>query len=52
MMGHGASRGAVELEDDPSRATGNTPFFMVYGVEAILPTNLDDGAPRIMAYEE
>ena len=51
-MGRGASRGALEPEDDPSRATGYTPFFMVYGSEAILPTNLDYGAPRIRAYDE
>ena len=28
------------------------PFFMVYGSEAVLPTNLDYGAPRIRAYDE
>ena len=28
------------------------PFFMVYGSEAVLPTNLDYGAPRIIAYGE
>ena len=27
-------------------------FFMVYGSEAILPTNLDYGAPRVKAYDE
>ena len=36
----------------PSRATGYTPFFMVYGSEAILPTDLDNGAPRVKAYDE
>ena len=36
----------------PSRATGYTPFFMVYGFEAILSTNLDYGAPRVRAYDE
>jgi hypothetical protein len=25
---------------------------MVYGAKAVLPTNLDYGAPRIMAYKE
>jgi hypothetical protein len=25
---------------------------MVYGAEAILPTNLDHGAPRVMQYRE
>jgi hypothetical protein len=44
--------GAVELKDDPSWATGYTPFFMVYGTETILPINLDYGAPRVMQYKE
>jgi hypothetical protein len=35
----------------PSRATGFTPFFMVYGSEAILPTDLEYGAPRVKAYD-
>jgi transposase InsO family protein len=29
------------LRTTPSRATGFTPFFLVYGAEAILPTDLD-----------
>ena len=36
----------------PSRATSYTPFFMVYGFKAILPTDLDYGAPRVRAYDE
>ena len=40
------------LRTTPSRATGYTPFFMVYDSEAILPTDLDYGAPRIRAYDE
>ena len=32
--------------------TGYTPFFMVYGSEAILLINLDYGAPRVRAYDE
>ena len=36
----------------PSRAIGYTPFFMVYGSEAFLPTDLDYGAPRIRAYDK
>ena len=51
-MGCGAFYGALEVEDDPSRATGYTPFFMVYGSKAILPTDLDYGAPRVRAYDE
>jgi hypothetical protein len=40
------------LRTTPSRATGYTPFFMVYDTEAILPTDLDYGAPRVIAYKE
>ena len=36
----------------PSRAIGYTPFFMVYGSKAILPTNLDYGAPRVRVYDK
>ena len=36
----------------PSWATGYMPFFMVYGFEAILLTNLDYGAPRVTVYDE
>ena len=36
----------------PSWAIGYTPFFMVYGSEAILPTNLDYRAMRVKAYDE
>ena len=52
MMGRGASYGALESEDDPSRAIGYTPFFMVYGSKAILPTDLDYGALSIRAYDK
>jgi hypothetical protein len=38
------------LRTTPSRATGFTPFFLVYGVEAILPTDLEHGSPRLRAY--
>ena len=36
----------------PSWATDYTPFFIVYGSQAILPTDLDYGAPRVRAYDE
>jgi transposase InsO family protein len=35
-----------------SRATGFTPFFLVYGAEAILPTDLEYGSPRTRAYTD
>jgi transposase InsO family protein len=40
------------LRTTPSRATGFTPFFLVYGAEAILPTDLEYGSPRARAYDE
>ena len=51
-MGRGASHGALEPEDDPSRATGYMPFFMVYDFEAVLLTDLDYETPRVRAYDE
>jgi transposase InsO family protein len=35
-----------------NRATGFTPFFLVYGAEAILPTDLEYGSPRARAYDD
>jgi hypothetical protein len=36
----------------PSRATGETPFFLVYGAEACLPSEIIMGSPRVQAFEE
>jgi hypothetical protein len=40
------------LRTTPSRATGFTPFFLVYGAEAILPTDLEYMSPRLKAYQK
>jgi transposase InsO family protein len=40
------------LRTTPSRATGFTPFFLVCGAEAILPTDLEYGSPRTRAYDD
>jgi transposase InsO family protein len=40
------------LRTTPSRATGFAPFFLVYGAEAILPTDLEYGSPRTRAYAD
>jgi ribonuclease HI/transposase InsO family protein len=40
------------LRTTPSRATGFTPFFLVYGAEAVLPTDLEYGSPRVGGYDE
>jgi IS30 family transposase len=36
----------------PSRATGFTPFFLVYGAEAVLHTDLEYGSPKGKSYDE
>jgi hypothetical protein len=36
----------------PNRGTGFSLFYMVYGVEAILPTDIDYGSPRTLPFNE
>jgi transposase InsO family protein len=40
------------LRTTPSRATGFTLFFLVYGAEAVLPMDLEYGSPRTKAYDD
>jgi hypothetical protein len=40
------------LRTTPSRATGFTMFFLVYGSEAMLPIDVEYGSPRLKAYNE
>jgi hypothetical protein len=40
------------LRTTPSKATGFTLFFLVYDVEAVLPTDLEYGLPRVRGYDE
>jgi hypothetical protein len=40
------------IRTTPTKPTGETPFFLIYGVEAVLPTELKHGSPRVLAYDE
>jgi hypothetical protein len=40
------------LRTQPSKATGQTPFFLVYGSEAILPADIMWNSPRVEMYKE
>ena len=35
----------------PNRSIGFTPFFLAYGAEAVLPSDLDHGTPRVKAFD-
>jgi transposase InsO family protein len=35
-----------------SKPTGETPFFLVYGAEAVLPTDVKFGSSRVLAFNE
>lgn len=39
-----------ENRTTPSSATGETLFFLVYGDEAVLPSELEYGSPRVEQY--
>jgi hypothetical protein len=36
----------------PSRATGETPFFLVYGAKVCLPPEIIMGSPRVQSFDE
>jgi len=40
------------LRTQPSKATGQTPFFLVYGSEAILPADIMWKSPRLVMYDQ
>ncbi len=40
------------IRTTPNRSTGFTPFFLVYGAEAVLPTDIRHDSLRVAAYVE
>ena len=40
------------LRTTPNRSTQYTPFFIVYGAEAVMPIDLRFDAPRVVLYDE
>ena len=40
------------LRKTPNRSTDRTPFFMVYGAEAVLPSDVLHNSPRVDLYSE
>jgi hypothetical protein len=40
------------LMTTPSIATRFAPFFLVYGAEAVLPTDLEYGSPKVKGYDK
>src|SRR4051812_33794742 len=40
------------IQTSPGRSTDYTPFFLVYGAEAVLPSDIHHDSPRVTAYVE
>ena len=40
------------LRTTPNRSTGYTPFFLVYGAEAVLTTDIEYDTPRVTMFTE
>ena len=40
------------IRTTPNRSTKRTPFFMVYGSEAVLPSDLQHNSPRMELYDK
>jgi hypothetical protein len=49
--GDGVPSVVWSLQSTLNRATNLTPFFMLYGEEPMLPTELQYGSPRVQAYQ-
>ncbi|SPT20119.1 unnamed protein product [Triticum aestivum] len=40
------------LRTTPNKSTGFTPFFLVYGAEAVIPMDIEFDSPRVTMYTE
>ena len=40
------------LRMTPNKSTGYTPFFLVHGAEAVIPTDIEFDSPRVTMYTE
>jgi len=40
------------LRTQPSRNTGVSPYFMIYGAEAVLPLDVAFGSPRVEHFDQ
>jgi hypothetical protein len=40
------------LRTTPNHSVGLTPFFLVYGAEAVLPTDIEFDTPRVVQYTQ
>ena len=51
-MDEGTPLGGLESENDTKPSHGFHAVFLVYGADAILPTDLEYGSPRMRAYDD
>ena len=40
------------IRTTPTKPTGETPFSLVYGAEAVLPSEITHVSPRVLAFKE
>ena len=52
LLGAGVTSVLWSINTTPNRSTGYTPFFMVYGAEAVLPSDIRHESPHVAAYVE
>jgi hypothetical protein len=51
-MASGVAIGHLEPQDRPKQSHGITPFFLVYGAEDVLPTDLEYRSPKVKGYDK